>query len=146
MNKLNDFEFKVCNKEIAELSFEDAKEIFSDCVFIGVSVELGKLSDIVKAISFLPTKEEQEVVWQNIKDTLKDVFAKATVAIAPRYHICEMPIQAVEVEAVVEEVFAPFEPIAEPVEEKVEEPTEEVVEPQPVVVETPVSMKKRTKR
>lgn len=88
MSRLNEFELRVCNKEICELNFEEVYEIFSDCLFLGVDTELDKLADIVHAIAQLP-KDEQELAWTSAKIIAKDVFNKATVQLAPRFHICE---------------------------------------------------------
>lgn len=92
MAKLNEFELKVINKEIKDLSYEEVIKIFDDCLFLNVVHELEKLADIVKAISYLPNDLDKEVAWESAKYTFKDVFATATICVAPRFHICEMPI------------------------------------------------------
>ena len=93
MSKLNEFELKVVNKEIKDLTYKEVAEIFSDCVFLKVSVELNKLLDVVSAISYIPSELQREVAWDSAKYTFKDVFSKSTIAVAPRYHICEIPIE-----------------------------------------------------
>lgn len=92
MAKLNEFELKVVNKEIRQLDFKDVVEIFSDCKFLSVSSDLSKLANIVNAITLIPDELQRELAWESAKYTFKDVFAKATITIAPRFHICEMPI------------------------------------------------------
>ena len=92
MAVLNEFELKVVNKEIRQLDFKDVVAIFSDCKFLSVSSDLSKLANIVNAITLIPDELQRELAWESAKYTFKDVFAKATITIAPRFHICEMPI------------------------------------------------------
>lgn len=90
---LNEFELKVVNKEIKDLSYEEVIKIFGDCLFLNVEHNLEKLADIVRAISYIPNDLDKEVAWESAKYTFKDVFAKATICVAPRFHICEMPYE-----------------------------------------------------
>lgn len=95
MAKLNEFEFKVLNKQIRELGFEEVSRIFEDCKCLCVSTDLNKLFYIVQAISKIEEPIERELVWESAKYTFRDVFLNARIEIAPRFHICEMPVEPI---------------------------------------------------
>lgn len=92
MSKLNEFDLKVMNKEVRDLDFNEVVEVFNDCNFVNYTTELSDLVVVITAISKLP-EEERENAWRVAKRTLKDVFKFATVQIAPRYTVVEMPVK-----------------------------------------------------